>query len=155
LLGGAALYIRWLSGLVIIVLGLNILFDFLAFLNYEKRFQFTRWPRGIGGALLAGAAFGAGWTPCVGPALAGILLLAGQSGQAGTAALYLTVYSAGLGLPFLLAALFLERFWRVAARWRTALPVIRKFSGILLIVIGLLMLTGHFQALNMLLNKQI
>jgi cytochrome c-type biogenesis protein len=147
LLGGAALYLRLLSGLIIITLGLHILFNFLAFLNYEKRFRFTRWPRGIGGALLAGAAFGAGWTPCVGPVLAGILLLAGQSGQAGAAAGYLAVYSAGLGLPFLLAAFFLERFWRVAARWRAALPVIQKISGVLLIVIGLLVLTGRFQTL--------
>ncbi|MDR1114263.1 MAG: cytochrome c biogenesis CcdA family protein [Candidatus Margulisbacteria bacterium] len=153
LLGGAALYIRWLAGLVIIALGLNILFDFLAFLNYEKRFHFARWPRGTGGALLAGLAFGAGWTPCIGPILASILLLAGQSGQAGAAALYLTAYSAGLGLPFLLAALFLERFWRVTSRLRTALPIIQKISGVLLIVIGLLVLTGHLQALTVLLNK--
>ncbi|GBR74442.1 hypothetical protein NO1_1616 [Candidatus Termititenax aidoneus] len=153
LLGNAALYLRWLSGLIIIALGLNILFDFLAFLNYEKRFHFARWPQGTGGVVLAGAAFGAGWTPCIGPILAGILLLAGQSGQTGTAAWYLAAYSAGLGLPFLLAALFLERSWRLTARLRTALPVIQKISGVLLIVIGLLVLTGHFQALAMLLNK--
>ena len=129
LLGGAALYLLWLSGLIIIVLGLNILFDFLAFLSCEKRFHLARWTRGAGGALLAGAAFGAGWTPCIGPILASILLLAGQNGQTGTAALYLAAYSAGLGLPFLLAAVFLERFWRITTRWRAALPVIQKISG--------------------------
>ncbi|MDR1453576.1 MAG: cytochrome c biogenesis protein CcdA [Candidatus Margulisbacteria bacterium] len=153
LLGGAALYIRWLSGLIIIMLGLNILFDFLAFLNYEKRFHLARWPQGAGGALLAGAAFGAGWTPCIGPILASILLLAGQSGQAGAAAWYLTAYSAGLGLPFLLAAVFLERFWRIITRWRAALPVIQKISGVLLIILGLLVLTGRFQALTTLLSR--
>ncbi|GBR76441.1 hypothetical protein NO2_0983 [Candidatus Termititenax persephonae] len=155
LLGRLTLYLRWLSGLIIMVLGLNILFDFLSFLNYEKRFRFALWSRGTGGTLLAGAAFGVGWTPCIGPILTSILLLAGQSGQAGTAALHLAAYSVGLGLPFLLAALFLERSWRLTAQLRSVLPIIQKISGVLLIIIGLLVLTGHFQALTVLLNRQV
>ncbi|GHV64291.1 hypothetical protein AGMMS49587_16380 [Spirochaetia bacterium] len=104
LLGGISRYITIAAGIIVIILGLNVIFDFLSFLNYEKRFHLNKRPRGIAGTFLAGAAFGAGWTPCVGPILGSILLLAGQSGKTATAALYLAVYSAGLGLPFLLAA---------------------------------------------------
>jgi cytochrome c-type biogenesis protein len=153
LMGGVSNYIRIAAGIIVIVLGLNILFDFLSFLNYEKRLHLSGKPRGLAGAFLAGAAFGAGWTPCIGPILAGVLLLAGQSGKAGIAALYLAVYSLGLGLPFLLAAAFFDRFL-VSAKWfRSRLPLIKKISGILLIIMGLLILTGRFSALNIALQK--
>ncbi|MDR2700946.1 MAG: cytochrome c biogenesis protein CcdA [Spirochaetaceae bacterium] len=153
LMGGVSRYIRITAGIVVIVLGLNILFDFLSFLNYEKRLRLAGKPRGLAGAFLAGAAFGAGWTPCIGPILAGVLLLAGQSGKAGIAALYLALYSLGLGLPFLLAAAFFDRFL-VSAKWfRARLPLIKKISGILLIIMGILILTGHFSALNAVLQK--
>jgi len=153
LMGGVSKYIRIASGIIVIILGLNILFDFLAFLNYEKRFRASGRPRGLTGAFLAGAAFGAGWTPCIGPILAGVLFLAGQSGKAGIAALYLALYSLGLGLPFLLAAAFFDRFLVTAKWFRARLPLIKKISGILLIIIGLLILTGHFSALNIALQK--
>jgi cytochrome c-type biogenesis protein len=153
LMGGVSQYIRIAAGIIVIVLGLNILFDFLSILNYEKRLHLAGKPRGLAGAFLAGAAFGAGWTPCIGPILAGVLLLAGQSGKAGIAALYLCVYSLGLGLPFLLAAAFFDRFL-VSAKWfRTRLSLVKKISGILLIIMGILILTGHFSALNAVLQK--
>ncbi|MDR2134792.1 MAG: cytochrome c biogenesis protein CcdA [Treponema sp.] len=153
LMGGISRYINLVSGIVVIVLGLNIIFDFLSFLNYEKRFHLAGPPRNIAGTFLAGMAFGAGWTPCVGPVLGSILLLAGQSGKIPTAALYLASYSAGLGLPFLLASLFLGRFLKTAAKLRARIPLIRRTSGALLIVIGLFMLTGRYQALNILIQK--
>ena len=158
LMGGISQYIRIGAGIIVIILGLNIVFDFLSFLNYEKRLHITKkspagfW-RGQAGAFLAGAAFGAGWTPCIGPILTGVLFLAGQSGKAGIAALYLTVYSFGLGLPFLLAAAFFDRFL-VTAKWlRARLPLIQKISGILLVIMGILILTGQFSALNSALQK--
>jgi cytochrome c-type biogenesis protein len=145
--GNAAGYIRIASGIVVIVLGFNVLFDFLSLLNYEKRFH-TRRPRGLGGAFAAGAAFGAGWTPCIGPVLAGVLFLTGQSGRTAQAALFLGVYALGLGVPFLLAAAFFDRFLVTAAWFRARLPLIQKVSGCLLILMGLLILTGRFSALN-------
>jgi cytochrome c-type biogenesis protein len=153
LMGGAAQYITLASGSIVILLGLNTLFDFLKILNYEKRFHTTKRPGGMAGGFLAGMAFGAGWTPCVGPILTGILLLAGQSGTAALAALYLACYSVGLGLPFLLAALFFDRFLLSAGTLRAALPVIKRVSGVLLLIIGLMILTGHFTALNIVIQR--
>ena len=153
LMGGVSLWINWISGAVVIVLGLNTLFGFLSFLNYEKRFHLTDRPRGFAGAFLAGAAFGAGWTPCVGPVLGGILLMAAQSGGIPRAVLYLACYSAGLGIPFVLAALFFSRFVKTSERLKRRLPLIRKISGALLVLIGVLMVTGHYQALNALAAK--
>ncbi|MCL2209383.1 MAG: cytochrome c biogenesis protein CcdA [Treponema sp.] len=153
LMGGLSGYIRIASGIIVIVLGLNILFDFLSFLNYEKRLNINSKPKGLIGAFLAGSAFGAGWTPCIGPVLAGVLFLAGQSGKAGIAAFYLAVYSFGLGLPFLLAAVFFDRYL-VPAKWfRNKLQLIKKISAALLIIIGILIMTGHFSALNIAMQK--
>jgi cytochrome c-type biogenesis protein len=152
-MGGVAKYIRIAAGAIVIILGLNIIFDFLKFLNYEKRLSIGGRPKGLAGAFLAGAAFGAGWTPCIGPILTGVLFLAGQSGKAGIAALYLALYSLGLGLPFLLAAVFFDRYL-VPAKWfRARLPLIRKISGILLVIMGLLILTGRFSAINITLQR--
>jgi len=160
LMGGIMKYINWAAGIIVIVLGLNVLFDFLSFVNYEKRPFLGKVMRadmnGRGAAaFIAGAAFGAGWTPCIGPILTTILLMAGQSGKTLLAVFYLAVYSSGLALPFLLAALFFDSFFKHGARLRSALPVIRRISGILLVVIGALILTGRYSALNALIQKQV
>jgi len=157
LMGGAGKYIRIAAGIIVIILGINYIFDFLAVLNYEKRLHITNSGKqgfkGLISAFLAGAAFGAGWTPCIGPILTGVLFLAGQSGKAGFAALYLALYSLGLGLPFLLAAVFFDRYL-VPAKWfREKLPLIKKISGCLLVIIGLLIITNRFSALNVALQK--
>ena len=106
-------------------------------------------------AFLAGAAFGAGWTPCIGPVLTAILFMAGQSGKTGIAVFYLAIYSAGLAIPFILVALFFDSFLKHTSRLRSRLPLIRRISGILLIVVGLMILTGRYSALNILIQKQI
>jgi cytochrome c-type biogenesis protein len=151
-MGGLSRIITAAAGIIVMLLGLNKIFNFLGFLNYEKRFYTPR-PRGLAGSFLAGAAFGAGWTPCVGPILGSILLMAGQSGQVGRAALYLAAYSAGLGLPFLAAAVFFDRFLPRAAKLRPYLPLIQRLSGILLLMLGLFILFGQYQALNILLIR--
>jgi cytochrome c-type biogenesis protein len=152
LMGGVGNYVRIVAGIIVIILGINYIFDFLAILNYEKRFHPTK-PQGLIGAFFAGMAFGAGWTPCIGPVLTGVLFLAGQSGTTGVAAMYLALYSIGLGLPFLLAALFFDRYL-VPAKWfREKLPLIKKISGCLLIVIGLLIITNRFSMLNIALQR--
>jgi cytochrome c-type biogenesis protein len=158
-LGGISGIINTAAGIIIIILGLNVIFDFIRFLNYEKRLlpiqrQGVPHKRGLPGAFLAGTAFGAGWTPCVGPILGSILLLAGQRGRIGPAALYLGAYSLGLGLPSLIAALCFDRFvGRFLLKIRPRLPLIRRISGLFLIMIGLLILLGRFQALNILLAR--
>ena len=148
LMSGVSRWINLISGAVVILLGLHIIFDFFSFLNYEKRPRLTASPRGLAGAALAGAAFGAGWTPCVGPVLGSILLLAAQSGGVPQAALYLASYAAGLGIPFLLASLFFNTFMKTSVRLRRHLPLIRRVSGALLVVVGVLIVTGRYQALN-------
>ena len=157
LMGGISIYINWVSGIIVIVLGFNVIFDFLRFVNYEKRPFLQKWMkkgiRGLFAAFLAGAAFGAGWTPCVGPILTSVLLMAAQDGKTGTAVFYLAVYSAGLAVPFLLAALFLDFFLKRGSALRKHLPLIRRISGILLIIIGLMILAGKYSALNILIQR--
>ena len=161
LMGGILIYITWAAGIIVIVLGLNILFDFFSFLNYERRpffqrrMRFQRGGRNVFAAFIAGAAFAVGWTPCIGPILTGILFMAGQSGMAALAAAYLALYSAGLALPFLLAAIFFDKFIKYGPRFRTAMPLIKRISGILLIIIGIMILTGRFAAFNILIQNQI
>jgi cytochrome c-type biogenesis protein len=153
LLGGINRIIQGVSGIVIIILGLHLLFNFIPFLNYEKRFSVSSKHSGITGAFLAGLAFGAGWTPCVGPILGAILLMAGQSGQMALAVLYLLLYSLGLGLPFLLAAIFWGKFLRWLSTLKPLIRGLHLLSGLLLICLGVLMFLDRFILLNALLFK--
>jgi cytochrome c-type biogenesis protein len=169
LIGGLSTYINIAAGIIVIVLGLNVIFDFLPFLNYEKRPFWNRQkataseettasekpipskklpiPKLVP-AFIAGAAFGAGWTPCIGPVLTAILLMAGQSGKLLVAVFYLALYSAGMALPFILVALFFDFFMKQMARLRSGLVVIKNISGILLVIIGIMILAGKYSALN-------
>jgi cytochrome c-type biogenesis protein len=147
-MGAIFKFINLISGIIVIILGLNTIFDFLSLLNYEKRFHLKNKPKGIVGAFLAGGAFGAGWTPCAGPVLAGILFLAAKSNSIPIAVIYLIFYSAGLGLPFLLASIFFNAFIKISGKLRTYIPLIRRVSGVLLIVIGILIIKGDYKTLN-------
>jgi len=161
LMGGILVYINWVAGIIIILLGLNIIFDFLSFTNYEKRPFFhgrmksKKRAHGAPTAFLAGAAFAVGWTPCIGPILMSILFMAGHTGQVALATAYLALYSAGLALPFLLAAIFFDKFIKYGPRFRSVMPVIKRVSGVLLIIIGVMILTGQYSALNILIQNQI
>ncbi len=152
--GSAALFrttgtiVNFAAGTIVILLGLNVIFDFWKFLSTERRFHLTRRPAGHAGSILIGMAFGAGWTPCIGPVLASVLILAGTSGHVGTGAVYLTAFSLGLGLPFLAAGAFLERLSAGLKRLRPYLPAIRVASGILLVAIGALIAAGRLQQLS-------
>ena len=148
---GAARVINVVAGGIVIVLGLNIIFDFISILNFERKVHVTRRPKGKIGSFLVGLAFAAGWTPCIGPILTGILLLAGRSGTVGTGVLYLSVYSLGLAIPFLLTAAFFSRATGLFSRLRRHFRLIRIVSGGLLILIGLLIAVGRFQNLNIVL----
>jgi cytochrome c-type biogenesis protein len=151
LLGEINRIINLVSGIIVIILGLNFIFNFIKFLNYEKRFHISGSPRGLIGAFFAGIAFGAGWTPCVGPMLGSILLLAGQDGRVPEAALYLCAYSAGLGLPFLGAAFLFNRSLKKRGEkgfFRSHVGLIQKISGIFLVCTGFLIIFGRYQALS-------
>jgi cytochrome c-type biogenesis protein len=148
LLGGVNAVINTVAGIIIILFGLNIIFNFIPFLNYEKRFLLKKNPRNFFGAFVVGLAFGAGWTPCIGPILGSILLMAGQSGNLLFSAACLAAYSAGLGLPFLAAAFFWGYLLKYIARLRSLMPVIQRISGVFIIAIGVLMMLGRFRTLS-------
>jgi cytochrome c-type biogenesis protein len=92
-------------------------------------------------------AFGAGWTPCLGPVLGGILTLAATEADFQKGMLLLGAYSAGLAIPFLLAAWAVESFFEWFARFRKYLPWVQRASGVLLILVGVLLITGEFTRL--------
>ena len=148
LLGGATRVINYAAGAVVILLGLNVIFDFWKVLNFERRMHVTSAPRGYVGSALVGMAFGAGWTPCIGPILAGILFMAGQTGQVARGALLLGAFSLGLGIPFLLASIFFPAFLRWLQRVKRHLNTIRVASGVFLMGIGVLIAMGRLQTLN-------
>ena len=141
-------YLSIAAGSVLVVLGLNTMFDFLRFLNAEVRARVSSRPTSAAGALLVGMAFGAGWTPCVGPILASILFMAARSGGAGKAALLLSLYSAGLALPFIAAGLFFAQLAPLWAWFKRHGRAVKTVSGALLVVIGLSMALGRMTAFN-------
>jgi cytochrome c-type biogenesis protein len=134
------------AGIVIILMGLNFLGILrIPFLSREARFQAGGKPATITGAYLMGLAFAFGWTPCIGPVLGPILTLAGGRETVGEGALLLLVYSLGLGIPFLVAALFSGAFMRFVGRFRVHLGRVEKAIGALLVVAGVFFLTGGMQ----------
>ncbi len=144
----AAATISLVAGLVVVLLGINMIFDFWKFVNIERRFHFSGRPSGYVGSVAIGMAFGAGWTPCVGPILAGILFLAGNSGKVWLGVLYLAAFSAGLGVPFLLASIFFRQVTTQLARMKQYFGALRVMSGLLLVAIGLLIAFGRLQEFN-------
>ena len=145
-------YEEWIArigGVVIIILGLHLVGIFrIAPLLRERRVHVNDKPAGYLGTLGIGAAFGAGWTPCIGPVLGAILTLAGTQDTVWAGVGLLSVYSLGLAIPFLLSALALDAFLKAFSRFRTLLPIVEKASGVMLIVLGLLLVTGSFTILS-------
>jgi len=145
-------YETWIArvgGLIIILLGLHLAGAFrLTPLMREKRVHLHDKPAGYLGTLGVGAIFGAGWTPCIGPVLGAILTFAASQEQFWSGVALLFVYSLGLAVPFLLSALALDAFLQVFARFRRFLPVVQVASGILLVFLGVLLLTGTFSTLS-------
>jgi cytochrome c-type biogenesis protein len=134
-----------LAGVAIILMGLHFLGVFrFALLYREARVDVQR-PPGVWGSYVMGLAFGFGWTPCIGPILASILAVAASQNTIGKGILLLTFYSAGLGVPFLLAALAIEPFLRVNKRIRPYFRVIERVIGVLLVATGIGFLTGSVQ----------
>jgi cytochrome c-type biogenesis protein len=134
--------LRKVAGCLVIVFGLHLMGLFrIGFLDREKRYHQRTKSLGLFGSFLVGLAFALGWTPCIGPILATILFLASTKETVGQGVLLLAVYSAGLGVPFLLAAVALDRFFQVSSAFKRHFRAIEVTSGLLLIGIGILMLT--------------
>jgi cytochrome c-type biogenesis protein len=131
-----------LAGIAIIVMGLHFLgLTPIAWLVREKRFEIGK-PIGLWGAYLMGLAFAFGWTPCIGPILAAILAVAASEATVVKGAGMLAVYSLGLGLPFIIAAMAVEPFAAFLARFRAHLGLVEKAMGGLLVLTGIAFLTG-------------
>lgn len=145
-------YQDWISrfgGLLILVFALHLLGVFrFSTLMRERRFQLSRSPTGYLGAGVAGMAFGAGWTPCLGPVLGALLTYASARATLGTGMLLLGGYALGLALPFLAAAAATGAFLNASRRLRRFIPIAEKASGAVLLVVGLLLVTGTFTVLS-------
>lgn len=136
------------AGIVIIVMGLHFLgLTPIRLLQRELRPQMRR-PVGLWGAYAMGLAFAAGWTPCIGPILAAILAIAGSRSTVAAGAGLLAVYSFGLGLPFIIAALAVEPFAAFLSRFRAQLVHVERAMGGLLVLTGVAFLAGFFTELN-------
>ena len=134
-----------IAGAIIIVFGLHTMGVLrIEWLYQEKRLQTSRKPAGLLGAGLVGIAFAFGWTPCIGPILAGILAVAGSRETVGEGVRLLAVYSLGLGVPFLVTALMIDRFFAAKTRISRYYHTIEIISGALLVVVGLLIFTNKF-----------
>ncbi len=136
-----------IGGALIMIFGVIFLIkDRVPFLNQEYRADLGTASKF--GLVALGAAFGAGWTPCIGPILGVILSIAGSSGNLGTGVGLLFIYSLGLAIPFLLAALAWDK---IGSRFKAIgryVGVVEKISGVLLIVAGLLLVTGNYAELG-------
>ena len=133
------------SGVLVIIFGLHFLGVFrIPLLDREARLDAGEQGGSALGAYLLGLAFAFGWTPCIGPQLGAILSLAAQEGSVQRGTMLLAVYALGLGLPFLLAALFIERSMGLMQRLKKHMKVIERAMGVLLLVVGLALLTGAF-----------
>jgi cytochrome c-type biogenesis protein len=130
------------AGVAIIIMGLHFLgLTPIAWLMREKRLEMAK-PVGLWGAYLMGFAFALGWTPCIGPILAAILAVAASETTLAKGAGLLAVYSLGLGVPFLVAALAVEPFAAFLARFRAHIGLVEKAMGGLLVLTGIAFLTG-------------
>jgi len=142
-------WVERVGGALLILFGLYLLGALrIPGASREWRVHLSDKPLGYLGTVLVGVTFAAGWTPCIGPVLGGILALAGTTGSVSSGVGLLLVYSAGLALPFLLAALLLQRFIGGLRKIGPWLPWVNRISGALLLIVGILMITGSFTVLT-------
>ena len=142
-------WIERIGGVVLIVLGLHMIGLFkIPRLEKQIRFDMAKRNSGKFGPLVVGMAFGAGWTPCIGPILAGILTIAASSSSVVTGASLLGVYSLGLAIPFLVSAIAIDRFLVFFTKIKSKMLWIEKISGILFVIFGIVLLTGSLVYLN-------
>jgi cytochrome c-type biogenesis protein len=144
-------YQEWIArigGILIVLFGLHLLgvFRFAPFMR-ERRLHLASSPKGYLGAGAAGVVFAAGWTPCIGPVLGTLWTWAAVRETMGRALLLLGAYSLGLAVPFLLAAVATGRFLAASRRMRGLIPTLEKASGVILVLVGALLVSGTFTVL--------
>ena len=140
--------LRIAAGIVIILLSLHIIGIInLKFLNYEKRIQ-TNTNSHFYSPILIGMAFAFGWTPCIGPILGSILVLAATEENINKGILLLTFYSLGLALPFILSGYLIQKFLIFSKNFKKNINLVSKIGGIILLITGILILTNQLQALG-------
>jgi len=154
LMGGSASYlggliykyknlIRIIGGVLIIILGIHLTGVFrIHSLEFEKRIQIQKKPLHFLGTFIIGMAFGAGWSPCIGPLLGSILIVAGSQETIGQGMVLLGVYSAGLALPFVIISVFINFLLIFMKRASKVLKYVNVVAGILLILVGLVLVTN-------------
>ena len=140
--------LRIIAGIVILIFSFHILgFLNLKFFNYEKRFQVSN-NNNFFGPIVLGMAFGFGWTPCIGPILGSILVLATTEESLSKGIILLTFYSLGLAIPFIISGLLIQKFINVSKKLKSKMKLIVNISGYLLLVTGILILTNQLQVLG-------
>jgi cytochrome c-type biogenesis protein len=149
--------LHWLEkigGLLIFLFGVHItgLFHFGILLG-EKRVNLHKKPSGFIGTFIVGIAFAAGWTPCIGPILASILMIAATSGHAGEGVSLLSVYSLGLGVPFLISGLLFHHFLIAFNRFRKYIRLIEIITGVILMLVGIMLMFNLMGTLTMYLSQ--
>ncbi len=153
LLGGLFIgyrsFIRILGGSLISLVGLYLIGVFkIPALDRYVQFNLKGKPAGYMGSLLVGITFAVAWTPCVGPILGAVLMLAGTSAEVDKGVLLLATYAAGLGLPFFLSALAVDSFFHFSQAFRRYIRIVHVGGGVLLLIIGILLLTDYLTYLN-------
>jgi cytochrome c-type biogenesis protein len=142
------------AGVIIAIFALHLLGVFrIPFLDYEKRIHSRSKPIGILGSFLVGLAFAFGWSPCIGPILAGILLIAANESTVGNGMLLLAVYSLGLGIPFLITGVGFNYFLGFSSWLKRHFRVVELISGGFLLIVGVLIFFNSFGALGQLLAR--
>ena len=140
--------LRIAAGVVIIIFSLHIIGVInLKFLNYEKKIQ-TNNNKNIYSPIVIGAAFGFGWTPCIGPILGSILALAATEESINKGILLLLFYSLGLALPFILSGYLIQKFLVFSKNFKKNINIVLKSGGIILLITGVLILTNQLQVLG-------
>ena len=140
--------LRVVGGIIIIIFGIHFMQIIqLPFLNKDTRYQIESYRPGIVGSYVIGLSFAFGWTPCIGPILGSVLSIAASSETVTYGVILLMLYSAGLGIPFLLAAYAINGFMRFLSKIRNYIRAIEIFTGVLLVIFGILILTNRIQEL--------
>jgi len=140
--------IRYLGGGIILMFGCHLLgLINIKGLNFERRIHLNEKPMHVMGTFVIGMAFGAGWSPCIGPMLGSILIVAGSQETVMQGIVLLSIYSTGLALPFLLISFFINRIIGIMRRATKVLGYVNKVAGILLIIMGILLITDKFKLL--------
>ena len=141
-------YIRMIGGVVIILLGLHLTGILrIRGLDIEKRIQVKEKPLHLFGTFLIGMAFGAGWSPCIGPLLGSILIMAGSQETVGQGMILLGVYSLGLAVPFMVLSIFINFLLVVISKMTRVIRILHPAAGILLIIMGLFLVTDNLNLL--------